>query len=122
MQNLFIGLILLFGCSVFGQVPASVSDQINKLMPKPLPISPNVASLGKFGDYNVDIFTGLPEISIPIFEAKSGELSVPVTLSYHASGIKMTDVASWVGLGWSLSAGGQISIQTEKQMSCGTLT
>lgn len=84
-------------------------DFINKMIPKPVPKSPNAASLGKFGDYQVSHFTGLPSISIPIFEAKSGELSVPITLNYHASGNRPTDVASWVGLGWALSAGGQIT-------------
>ena len=79
------------------------SDLINKMMPKPVPKSPNAAELGKFGDYQVSHFTGLPSISIPIFEAKSGGLSVPITLSYHASGNKPLDIASWVGLGWSLS-------------------
>jgi YD repeat-containing protein len=82
---------------------------IAKFMPKPVPASPNVSGLGKYGTYEVNMYNGLPDISIPIFEAKSGSLSVPITLSYHASGVRMTDVASWVGLGWSLSAGGQIS-------------
>lgn len=89
--------------------PQHVSDHIKKLMPSPVPQSPNVAGLGKYGDYQVNHFTGVPDISIPIFEAKSGSLSVPITLSYHASGIKPTDLASWVGMGWSLSAGGQVA-------------
>ena len=89
--------------------PASVQSNIDRHLPKPLPASPNVASLGKFGDYKVSYFTGVPDISIPVFEAKSGTLSVPITLSYHPSGVKPTDVASWVGMGWALSAGGQIS-------------
>lgn len=78
-------------------------------MPNPVPQSPNVAGLGKYGDYQVSHFTGIPDISIPIFEAKSGSLSVPIALSYHASGVKPTDVGSWVGMGWSLSAGGQVA-------------
>ncbi len=97
---------------VFAQVPPEVSDQVSKLMPKPVPQSPNVASLGRYGDYPVNYYTGLPEISIPIYEAKSGSLSVPITLTYHAGGHRYTDQASWVGLGWSLSAGGQISRAT----------
>ena len=101
-------LFLTVSLTTYGQN----QDQINKLMPKPVLPSPNVASLGKYGDYPVNLFTGLPEISIPIFEAKSGGLTVPITLSYHASGIRYTDQAGWVGLGWSLSAGGQISRNT----------
>lgn len=103
---LFAVSVLLIVSSVKGQ-PAL--DLVNRMMPNPVPSSPNVASLGKFGDYPVSYFTGIPEISIPIYEVQSGSLKLPITLSYHASGIKPTDVASWVGLGWSLSAGGQIS-------------
>jgi YD repeat-containing protein len=95
--------------SALAQLDKPVLDQINRMMPNPLPPSPNVAGLGKFGDYKVDLFNGLPEISIPIFEIESGPLKVPIKLSYHASGIKPTDQAGWVGLGWALSAGGQIS-------------
>ncbi len=89
--------------------PSYSQDYIQRMVPKPVPPSPNAASLGKFGDYQVSHFTGIPDISIPIYEVKSGELTVPITLSYHASGIKPTDIGSWVGTGWALSAGGQIT-------------
>ena len=101
-------LILMVFSSYVNAQPA-VQSQINKLMPKPVPLAPNVAALGKYGDYEVDRFNGVPDISIPIFEVKSGSLSVPITLSYHASGVRPTDIASWVGMGWSLSAGGQVA-------------
>jgi hypothetical protein len=93
----------------FCQLPAPVSDHINKMMPKPVPASPNVAALGKYGDYEVSHQTGIPSIDIPLYEIQSGDLKLPISLSYHASGIKPTDVASWVGTGWSLSTGGQVS-------------
>jgi YD repeat-containing protein len=96
---------------LFAQLPSSVTDQVGKLMPRPVPLSPNAAALGKYGDYEVNLFNGLPDISIPLFEVKSGSISVPITLSYHASGIKPKDAASWVGLSWSIVAGGQITRQ-----------
>jgi YD repeat-containing protein len=99
----------LLSYAAFAQLSQVEQSTINKLIPQPLPKSPNVAALGKFGDYSVNYFTGVPDISIPIFEVVSGELSVPITLSYHASGIKPSDVASWVGMEWSLSAGGNVS-------------
>jgi YD repeat-containing protein len=71
--------------------------------------TPNAASLGLYGQIPVDFFTGLPQISIPLVEFKSRDLTVPISLSYHAAGIKPSDHASWVGLGWSLQAGGVIT-------------
>lgn len=57
-------------------------------------------------------FTGVPNISIPIHTVSSGGLNVPISLSYHASGIKLAEPASWVGQGWSLQAGGMITRST----------
>lgn len=78
-------------------------------VPSVYPKSPNVASFAKYGDYQVNLYTGLPDISIPLYTVEAGGLKVPITLSYHASGIKVTDVASWVGLGWSIPGGGAVS-------------
>jgi YD repeat-containing protein len=71
--------------------------------------SPTAASLGKYGDIPVSYNTGIPNISIPIYTIKAGSLSLPITLNYHASGLKVEEEASWVGAGWSLNAGGVIT-------------
>lgn len=73
------------------------------------PPSPTAAGLARYGDIPVSNHTGTPTINIPIYEVKTRDLSLPISLSYHASGIKVADVASWVGLGWSLNAGGVIT-------------
>ncbi|WP_157966026.1 hypothetical protein [Cognataquiflexum aquatile] len=111
MKTKILFILLLFSFSVkgFGQHPTAVADQINKMMPKPVHKAPNVAGIEKYGNYDVNLYNGLPSISIPIFEVQSGNLKIPITLSYHAGGFKYTDQASWVGMGWSLIAGGQIS-------------
>ena len=54
-------------------------------------------------------YTGIPNISVPIYNIKYRDLTLPISLSYHAGGIKIEEEASWVGLGWSLNAGGVIS-------------
>ena len=71
--------------------------------------SPNAASLGKYGDIPVSYHTGVPNISIPLYTVTSGSLKLPVSLSYHASGLKVEENASWVGAGWALNAGGAIT-------------
>ena len=71
--------------------------------------SPNAASLGKFGDVPVSLYTGVPDISIPLFTAKGRTLEVPIALRYHGGGIKVEEIGSWVGIGWALEAGGSIT-------------
>jgi YD repeat-containing protein len=78
-------------------------------LPKIVPPSPDAAALGKYGQMPVNKITGIPSIEIPIYEIKTPRFSLPVSLSYHASGIKVEEMASWVGTGWSLSAGGMIT-------------
>src|SRR4051812_31972766 len=78
-------------------------------LPKVIQPSPEAAALFRFMDYPMDYSTGLPQISIPLYEVKSGELSVPISISNHASGRRVNDQDGPVALGWSLNAGGMIS-------------
>lgn len=72
------------------------------------PPSPNIASLGKYGETPVNTYTGIPSISVPLYDIKNGDLELPISISYHAGGIRVEEMASSVGLGWSLNAGGII--------------
>lgn len=71
--------------------------------------SPNAASLGQYANYTVSNFTGTPPVNVPIYEIKQGNFKLPISLAYNSSGIKVGDVAGWVGLGWSLNCGGVIT-------------
>lgn len=55
-----------------------------------------------------DLHHGQLNINIPLHTLKSNNISAPVSISYNTGGIKVAEVASRVGLGWQLSAGGQI--------------
>lgn len=112
---IFLGVILLLIFQgAFAQLPSDVQTTINKNFPMPIQKSPNASSIERYGNYEVNLYTGLPSISIPLHTVESGPIQLPLSLSYHASGIRYTDQASWVGLGWSLMAGGQISRQIQK--------
>jgi hypothetical protein len=76
---------------------------------KIIPQSPNTAAIEKYAVYPVSAYTGLPNISIPLYTISSRDVQLPVSLSYHAAGIKVAEEASRVGLGWALQAGGAIT-------------
>ena len=78
-------------------------------LPSVVPPPADAANLGRYGDVPVNMDIGLPNINVPLYEIKTPRLSVPISLNYYASGIKVDDQASWVGLGWSLNAGGVIT-------------
>src|SRR5262245_52897899 len=78
-------------------------------IPKIVPPAPDVANLQRYGDLPISTYTGTPSISIPLYEVKSWDISVPISISYNASGIRVADEAGRVGLGWVLNAGGAIS-------------
>lgn len=84
-------------------------NNVTQYIPEIVPKSPNTASLGIYGQIPVGYYTGTPEISISIYNLKLDGREFPINLSYHASGIKVAQEASWVGLGWSLLAGGCIT-------------
>lgn len=74
-----------------------------------IPASPNAASLGTYGNTPVSLYTGTPNVSVPIYQIKTSKLDLPISISHHGGGIKVEEIASWVGLGWSLNAGGAIT-------------
>ena len=73
------------------------------------PKSPDVAALGKFGDVPVGLHTGVATVTVPVWEIKLKDLSIPVSLGYHSSGIKVNEMASSAGLGWAMQTGGVVS-------------
>lgn len=75
------------------------------------PPSPEAAAMAQYGNVAVSMYTGSPNISIPVYTLGGKDISVPISLSYDASGIKVTQVASQVGLGWNLNAGGAVTRQ-----------
>ncbi len=81
--------------------------------------SPDVTALGKYGEYLVDPSTGVVPVNIPLYTIKTPKLEFPISLSYHASGIKVEEEASYVGLGWTLNASGVITRQVKDKADDG---
>ena len=71
--------------------------------------SPDNSALIKNIENNMNYYDGTLQIQIPLYTLKEFDLEVPISLMYKTGGIKIEDVATSVGLGWNLSAGGKIT-------------
>ncbi|MGG7468177.1 hypothetical protein ACVVIH_12255 [Chryseobacterium arthrosphaerae] len=66
------------------------------------PKTPAAYEIEKFGDPNVSLYTGRPNINIPLYTIKHGRIEIPLQISYHSNGIRADEEASKIGLGWFL--------------------
>jgi len=99
--------------TMVSKLMAQVESQGTLMELKKVPIapSPNASAIGKYGEIPVSLSTGIPNIQVPMYQYESNDkgIGVDVSLRYHAGGHKVDDMASNVGLGWSLNAGGVVS-------------
>lgn len=84
------------------------SDLLYAQMQPKTPISmPSASTVAMQGSLQAGVsrFSGVPEIGLPIYEFKEGNLQLDLILSYQISGIRPDVHPSWVGRGWFLQAG-----------------
>lgn len=62
--------------------------------------------------FNTDLYTGTTTVNIPIHSYSIDNSTFDVSLSYNTQGIKVDQVASSVGLGWTLNAESFITRET----------
>ncbi|HEX8574983.1 MAG TPA: hypothetical protein VF677_01680, partial [Flavobacterium sp.] len=67
--------------------------------------SPDAAQISKSTDMPASTYTGITSSSITIYDIKVDNEIFPITINYHGSGVKVKEIASRIGLGWSLSVG-----------------
>ncbi|NQX43440.1 Flagellar hook protein FlgE [Pedobacter steynii] len=85
------------------------ADAQNSSLIKFTPAAPSATGVSKFGDIPVNLHTGIASVNIPLLNLSISGFNLPIDISYHGGGIKTEDVASNVGLGWALNAGGQLN-------------
>ncbi|WP_250253473.1 hypothetical protein [Chryseobacterium sp. Marseille-Q3244] len=98
-------LLLLIGTLYKAQLIGN--EQTKQVVP--LPASAESYSLSKVEAIPMDYFRGKANINIPIYTINVNGISIPISLAYNTGGIKLNEVATTVGLGWSLSIPGTIS-------------
>jgi|GEM_PF-3303911 len=100
----YIFVIMTFSYCSFAQ---NEGIDMQKLVQ--IPPSPEATGFIEYGNLDVNYHLGRPNIAVPVYAHQGREMSLPITLSYNASGIKTQQLASNVGLGWTLVAGGAIT-------------
>ena len=92
----------------FDNLPCNyAADEIT--FPTVTPKSPEASAFQKYGETEINEYTGNPAISIPLYTLSYKGIEVPLSLTYDGGGIQVSQEASWVGLGWSLNVGGCIN-------------
>ena len=96
-------MLTVYSVTLFAQIETS-TPQITRP-------TPSVASMMNFVDVPVNLYTGIPDINIPLYNlpTRSKDINVNLSLNYHPSGISFLDKSSDVGLGWGMLADGVIS-------------
>nr|WP_319571061.1 RHS repeat domain-containing protein [uncultured Draconibacterium sp.] len=74
-----------------------------------VPPSPTAYEITKYGRIPIGMFTGSMNYSIPIFNIEERNMSLPISLAYSTNGVKVDQISSWVGMSWTLNAGGCIT-------------
>ena len=95
MKKILTFTLILWKYLIFSQ---NFKDQKNIF-----PFTPETSSLIKYQEIPVSNYTGIANISIPIYTIKTGNLEIPLSLTYHSGGILLSDIASSTGLGWSIN-------------------
>lgn len=101
-RKYFYLLIICWFCQVGINPILAQSDRIT-------PASPKAQTFLRYGEIPIGYQTGVPNISIPLYTIKSGDIEIPITLSYHIRNVRPGYDVSEIGLGWTLNIGGQIS-------------
>lgn len=70
---------------------------------QPFVTTPDMAALARNISYPINYSTGTPQITIPLYTIQCGTLTLPLALTYNASGVRVDDVSGMVGQGWTLT-------------------
>ncbi|WP_343657773.1 hypothetical protein [Chryseobacterium sp.] len=100
---------LMYSQSNTPQDYTTTTNDAGKHIPKISPTSPESFKFSQFGNVPIGMFTGAPNINIPITELSVDGTSIPISLNYASNGINVDEMNGSVGLGWTFISGGVIT-------------
>jgi hypothetical protein len=104
-----MGILCSYSTVVRSQNSFAPRNDYLAKMAEILPPAPNASAIARYGGVDIDLSTGTVNKLIELKPVVARELKVPIALQYTSAGIRVNDLPSRVGMGWSLLAGGQIS-------------
>jgi hypothetical protein len=74
-------------------------------------LTPGTEKASKLSSVPVNIFTGVPQVGVPLYSYANPNngLSLSLSLDYFAGGTQVAESPTTVGLGWYLNTGGSIN-------------
>ncbi|WP_083627307.1 hypothetical protein [Mucilaginibacter polytrichastri] len=87
------------------QDPAYTNEFVQKIIPP----SPSAGTMSTYGNLPLNGSSGGFNYSIPLYDIKCGDISLPISANYYSTGVSVDALAGLVGMDWNLSAGGTIS-------------
>lgn len=104
-----IGVVLITTW-VYGNIPIE-GDNLSNVDPSTRYMfgAPTPYAFGTYGQVPIGMFTGTPNLQIPLYTMETDALSIPLTLSYSSSGVRVDEMSTWTGLSWVLQVGGVIN-------------
>jgi hypothetical protein len=96
-----ISITLLIAITAFSQeVPNAAGSTA---------LSPSSAAGSLAASTEVNYFTGIPSVSVPLYSYSGPGMNVSMSADYNGGGAKVGEDPSIIGLGWYLNAGGLIT-------------
>lgn len=111
--NLLVIISVLFSLSILAQnnnaneYPTEDPLKVYENTPK----SPEVGSLGFYGNAGASPYNGKGNVSVPLYSVDFEGYTIPLILDYNTGGVRVQQEASIVGLNWNLSTSHGISRQ-----------
>ncbi|AZA84951.1 hypothetical protein C1637_21975 [Chryseobacterium lactis] len=112
MKKTLILAGIVLSALFYGQSAQDFTTNTNnagKHIPKISPTSPESFKFSQYGNIPIGMFTGAPNINIPITELSVDGTSIPISLNYASNGINVDEMNGSVGLGWTFISGGVIT-------------
>lgn len=108
MKKVVLAISTLFYMQITG-VKSQTTVASNNVLPNLIPPTPEAASFQKFGNNKINLSTGTNTYTVPLFNIKTGDFDLPLSISYSSNGVKVDEVASRVGMQWKIDFGGAIT-------------